>query len=98
MYLVMFGTFSNSALYALSKQLYWGWAFWQATFTVVGSILGLKMISSAIKRTGRVSLLVFMLAIVIGISAIVIPVNATLTMIEDISDGKNVFAFKWICD
>jgi uncharacterized membrane protein YfcA len=98
MYLVMFGTLSNSALYALGKQLYWAWGFWQGTFTVIGSILGLKMISSAIKKTGRVSLLVFMLAIVIGVSAIVIPINATLTMIEDLEAGENVFGFKWICD
>jgi uncharacterized membrane protein YfcA len=28
MYLVMFGTFTNTILFALADLVYWGWGFW----------------------------------------------------------------------
>lgn len=98
MYLVMFGTLTNTILYAMADYLRYDWGLWQAAFTVTGSLIGLKLVNKAIKKTGRVSIIVFLLALVIFGSAIVIPVNSTFTLIKDLDDGKNVFGFKWLCD
>lgn len=98
MYLVMFGTLTNTILYAMADYLRYDWGLWQAAFTVTGSIIGLKLVNKAIKKTGRVSIIVFLLALVIFGSAIVIPVNSTFGLIKDLDDGKNVFGFKWLCD
>ena len=76
MYLVMFSSISNSLLYAMAGLFYWSWGIWLGTATAIGSILGLKLINQAVKKTGRVSLLIFMLAGVIIGSAIIIPINS----------------------
>ena len=76
MYLVMFSTITNSFLYGISGLLYFNWGIWLGTITSIGSIFGLKLMNKAIKKTGRVSLLVLLMAGVILVSAVIIPVNS----------------------
>ncbi len=97
MYLVMFSTLTNSILYSISGYLNWSFAIWLALFTVTGSILGLKIVKKLIEKTGRVSILVLLLGAVIMLPAIVIPVNATFTVVDNLKQGVNVLAFKGLC-
>ena len=58
--------------------------------------MGLTLIKSAVKRTGRVSLLVFLLAGVILTSAVLIPIYSAIKFYVDYMAGKDVFGFNWI--
>ena len=53
---------------------------WQAIFTLVGSYAGLKLINDAVKKSGRTSIIVFLLALIIILSAVVIPGNSAIEM------------------
>lgn len=97
MYLVMFTTLANSILYALQDLMYYWWALFQGCFTAIGSVVGIMSITSAIKKTGRTSILVFMLGIVILICAVVIPVDQGIELGQLAKAGGDVFHFKWIC-
>ena len=97
MFLVLFASLSNSILYSLAGMMYYRWAIWQGIFTLFGSYAGLKLINDAVKKTGRVSIIVFLLALIIILSAVVIPANSAIDMYYSIQKGDDVFAFSWIC-
>ena len=98
MYMVMVSTFVNTILYAFAGFLNYGFAFWQAAFTLVGTVIGMIAVKKALKKTGRPSILVILLSVVIIFTAIVIIINSTITLIEDMGAGKNVWKFTWMCD
>lgn len=91
MYLVMLTSLTNTILYAVQGHLKWDWGVWLAAFTIIGSIVGLKAIAGVIKKTGRSSILVFVLGFVLVLSALVIPLYSGINMVIDYRDGKNIF-------
>ena len=64
---------------------------------IIAAFVGLKVVKSIVDRTGKDSILVFVLAFVILGSAIVIPVQALKDFVEKYNDGLNVTGFKPYC-
>ena len=77
MFLVMFNTFSNTVLYAINKVLLFEWAIYMSPFAVVSAYLGMVATDKLISRTGRASVLIFILAAVMCYNAFVVPINST---------------------
>jgi uncharacterized membrane protein YfcA len=63
----------------------------------LGSILGNIIIQRIIQKTKKISFLIYVLGIVLGLSTIVIPLQTLIDIINDLNDGKNIMRFKIPC-
>lgn len=97
MYMAMFTSLSNALLFAISGQLFYSWAVYQAILSFIAAYIGIKGIQVIVKRTGKDYYLVFVLAFVILISALIIPFQAVNYFIDKYNDGLNVTGFKNYC-
>lgn len=77
MFLVMFNTLSNSILYAINNVLLFEWAIYMAPLAVVAAYFGMVETDTLISKTGRASVLIFILATVMLFNSIVVPINSS---------------------
>ena len=96
MYMVMFSNLSSCLLYAFSGHLDIIHAVWLGFFSIIGSIIGIKVINTLIKRTGKTYYIAVILAGVIVFSAIVIPIFGVLNTLNDIEKGIDILQFETI--
>lgn len=74
MYMIMFSTFASSVIYITYGALNQDFALWLGFWSVIGIMSGMVLVDSLIKRYNRQSILVFILVLVLGISAIMVPI------------------------
>ena len=65
--------------------------------SIIGSLIGTIFIQSLIVKTGRPSILVFSLAIVLALSSVLIPLDAIMRILKEIKLGLNVFHISSPC-
>lgn len=82
MYLVMFTTLGSSITYTLQKTMNIQYALWIGSWCVLGSITGMKLLDKFMKKWNRQSPIVFLLATILGLSAILIPVFGAIELIQ----------------
>lgn len=97
MYMAMFATGSSSVLYMFSGYVIYDVTFWLSAFSVIGTYLGSTIIGAAVKKSGKQSILVWLLAVVITASAIIVVVEAIVNTIKDSNDHVDLWHFKDYC-
>jgi uncharacterized membrane protein YfcA len=68
MYMAMFATGSSSILFMFSGYIIYDLSFWLSIWAILGTALGITIIGNAVKKSGRVSILVILLGFVITAS------------------------------
>ncbi len=63
----------------------------------VGSFLGTLIIQRIVEKTKRVSFLVLVLGVVLGVSTLLIPSYTLYTTIQQLNEGKNIWKFNSPC-
>ena len=86
MYLVMFTTLGSSITYTLQGTLETTYAAWTGAWCVLGSIAGMKALEKVMKKWNRQSPIVFLLTVILGISALLIPIFGAIELIEKSKD------------
>ena len=74
MYMIMFSTFASSVIYISYGALNTDYAQWLGFWSVIGIMSGIGLVNSLIKKYNRQSILVFILVLVLGISAVMVPI------------------------
>ena len=74
MYMIMFSTCASSIIYISYGALNTTFALWLGFWSVVGILVGMILVDSMIKKYNRQSIIVFILCLVLGISAILVPI------------------------
>lgn len=74
--------------YAIQGTLDWEYAGWLAMVALIGSLLGVLGITHLMKKLGRPSYLVLVLAVVLGIAMVIVPVYLILDAVKKEIDGK----------
>jgi uncharacterized membrane protein YfcA len=74
--------------YAIQKNLDWEYAGWLAMIALLGSLTGVLIITHLMKKLGRPSLLVLILAVVLGIASVIVPVYLVLDAVKKELEGK----------
>ena len=93
MYLVIFSSMATTTQFALSGELDWNYAVVQGAFVIVGSCIGLCVMNSVVKKTGKQSPVVIILAFLIAAAAIVMPLFGVINMVEDYNKGVAITSF-----
>ncbi len=97
MYMVFYAALSSVIVYGVSGQLYYEYAGWFALLTIIGVVLGLYVIGEAIKKTGRNSIIVIILGIIIGLASVLVPVLGGLNLAESAEHNVDIYEFHNPC-
>ena len=97
MYMILFSSLTNSTLFGLAGLLKYDYGLVLGLSNIFGALTGLTLINRYIEKTGRASIIVFILAFIMLGSAIVITIYSTIKIVENIRKGINVLAFEWVC-
>lgn len=73
MYMILFSTAGSSTIYIIYKMLNLQFGFWIGFWCSLGSLLGLYLLNKVINKLSRQSPVVFALAFVLGLSALLVP-------------------------
>ena len=95
MYMIMFSTAGSSITYIVFGTLNIQFGFWIGSWCAVASIIGLYILNKVVKKFNRQSPIVFLLTFVLGLSAVLVPVFAIVSL-----QGKawsDILSFKSIC-
>lgn len=100
MYLVMFTTLGQSITYILLKQLDFSYAIWISCWCILGTYMGMKLLDWLMKKYNRQSFIIYLLAFILGISALLTVVLGSKDVLDKVDAGKSdeIFSFVWICD
>jgi len=94
MYMIMFSTAGSSITYIVFKTLNIYYGLWIGGWCAVASIIGLYILNKVVKKFDRQSPIVFLLTFVLGLSALLVPVFAIVSLrgkkIEDILNFKSI--------
>lgn len=97
MYMVMLATLSSSILFIMEGKMLYGYAIFLGLCMSVASIIGLKSVDRIMKKYGRPSLLVLVLAGVIIGGTFTTSGLSIVQIITEYDDGKNLFKFNSYC-
>jgi hypothetical protein len=88
MYLVLFTSIGSSITYTIQGTMKIDYALWTGGWCVLGSIAGMKMLKYFLKKWNRQSPIVFLLAGILGFSALMIPIFGAIQLVGDLAKGK----------
>ena len=74
MYMIMFSTLASSVIYISYGALNTEFAVWLGFWSIIGIMAGMAIVDNLIKKYNRQSIIVFILALVLGVSAIMVPI------------------------
>ena len=97
MFMVMYAATANFISYAIGGHVDIGYAFWFALWTCIGVIFGVTGANKIVKKTGRQSIFIILLAGVLVIGIIFSITFNTIDTINDLNDDINIFAFGDLC-
>ena len=97
MYLVTFSTISTTFIFIIIGQLKIDYALWASSWSAVGALIGLKLARVYMKRSGRQSVIVFCLTIILAIAVIGVPFFGGLELSAKADLGEDIMAFKSLC-
>lgn len=96
-FLVLITSSSTSIQFIISGDMNFQYAAIGVIFSAFGSYLGTSVIHHYIKKTKKESLLVFALALVIGLSALILPITSFSSSMEDYNRGVSIFQLNSPC-
>lgn len=97
MYLITFSKIATCFLYFIFGELMLDYAFWIAAWSTIGALLGLKGANWYMKKFDRQSIIVFFLALILGLSTIGVPYFGALELYDKVKLEENIMHFKSIC-
>lgn len=97
MYMVMLATLSSSILFIMEGRMLYAYALYLGIFMTLATLLGIKSVDKAVRKYGRPSLLVLILAGVIIAGTIITPALSIAQVKDDYENGENLFKFNSYC-
>ena len=95
--LVLITSSSTTFQFILFKMLNLQYGIFCIIFSAVGSYCGTYLVNNYVKKTGKQSVIVFILFCVVIISAVVLPLSSLLNIINDYKKGYDIFEFESLC-
>ena len=97
MYMVMLATLSSSILFIMEGRMLYDYAIFLGIFMCFATYIGIKVVDKAIKKYGRPSILVLILAGVIVLGTIITPALGIFQVIDDYETNQDLFTFSSYC-
>jgi len=75
----------------------YSYGIWIGLWAAFGSIGGMYALNMVVKKFNRQSPIVMILAVILGLSAVLIPIFAAIDLVEKSKSGENIFEFSSPC-
>lgn len=98
LYLVTFSKIASVLVYFLDDLLDIPYGFWIGFWSCFGMVLGLCGAQVYMKKTGRQSIIVWVLVFLLFVSTIAIPIFGGISLKKEADEGKDLMAFSDICE
>jgi len=95
--MIMFSTFASSVIYISYGALNEEFAIWLGFWSVIGIIGGIHLVETLIRKYNRQSIIVFILCLVLAISAILVPIFNGLEVWQQLNEDKDIWKLTSIC-
>jgi uncharacterized membrane protein YfcA len=96
-FLVLFTSSSTTIQFIILGMMNFKYGLVCTICSTLGSFIGTILIQKLIEQTRRSSILIFSLAIVLGVSTIFIPTHTIMIMNNKIKEGVNIWIFGSPC-
>lgn len=96
-FLLIFSSSTSTLQYLLSNQLTFDYGFVLGILCMLSSVVGFKYINSYIETTGKGSILLLSLLIVMSISLILLPIASISKIVFQINHNESIFNFNSYC-
>lgn len=96
-FLVMHSATANSISYIISGQINVYNGLWYGMWTAIGVMIGVICANKIVEKTGRQSIFLIVLSVVLIVSIVFSFTFNTISIIDEVNDGKNIFAFGNFC-
>ena len=83
---------ASSIQFALEERIPWFYALWNTVFALLGTFTGVFAIEKIVKKTGRSSIVVIMVACLVALATILIPIVQIMRF-----DQIEPYKFKSFC-
>ena len=97
LYLVTFSKIASVLVYFLDDLLDVPYGFWIGLWSCVGMVAGLLIAQFYMKKTGRQSIIVWVLAMLLFVSVVAIPIFGGMSLSKEADEGVELMAFNDIC-
>ena len=98
MFLVLISTINSVTMNTLNGYLDIPYGLWVSSFALLGSIAGMVSTDYVVRKTGKPSILVWLLTFVFVISTISTPIFGGMQVVQSYDEGNNIWAFNSLCD
>jgi uncharacterized membrane protein YfcA len=96
-FLVLFSSSSTSLQFIIMGMMNFNYGFACTICSTLGSLIGTLAIQKLLKKTGRPSILIFALGIVLGFSTILVPWDTSMKIIQKTNAGIDIWAINSAC-
>ena len=97
MYMVMFSTCASSIFFIIGKRLDYRYGLWLSTFIIIANSILTSFIAKKVKESGRQSILVILLSIVLGIITVTVPIVGAFTLTGEQDAGIDIWQGNEFC-
>lgn len=97
MYLVIFSSGASTILFIIDRLLLFEYAAYFGAASIIGTITGIKLVDIVVWRTGRQSILIFILVCLMAIALIIIPAHSGFTLKHKADTGIDILEPGQLC-
>ena len=97
LYLVTFSKIASVLVYFLDDLLDINYGLWIGLWSCIGMVAGLLIAQFYMKKTGRQSIIVWVLAFLLSCSVVAIPIFGGISLSKEVDEGLDLYAFNDIC-
>ena len=97
MFIVMVSSITNVVFFLGEGDFRSGYELSTGAMMILATVTGIILSNTIIKKLGRPSILIFLLAAVALLATLILPVNETLKLISNPELRKDLFKFSSFC-
>lgn len=97
MYMIMLATLSSTIMFIYQGEFDYAWTSWFMVWCGIGVLVGMIWIQGVIKKSGRSSLVVLLLAVVLAIATILGAGGNILDLRASASAGVDIWKWSSVC-
>ncbi|CDW86733.1 UNKNOWN [Stylonychia lemnae] len=97
MYMILFSNLGSSITFMVYKTLQLDYGLWIGFYCSLSSIAGLYILNKVVKKYNRQSPIVIVLALMMGVSALFVPLFGIIDLVQEYKDGIDITQFNSLC-
>ena len=91
--MILFTAFASAVQYFAVGRLGWQFALWFALIGAIGAQTGQRVVKKIVNKTGRPSVVIFLLGGIISLSVIVMTTSGIANIVNSMHLGEPLFNF-----